>query len=356
MGRVVDKKSVKKRGKKFFTRYGILAGNIAIVFVVGFIIWQAQAKGEDPIHSSTIEADEDQSGPVDSISAADIATNVAYATQLPQAGEVDERYKGINYQLSLGAPEETIVQKPQIVSGGAAGNSRRDIMTYVVQPGDSVSSLAQRYNISSESIRWSNNLSGDFLTPGSTLMLPPHSRNGIVYKVQAGDTPQKLADKYKTTTDKIISFNDAEISGLPVGEYILIPDGRIETYVASYSYGFGWGGGGGGYTPGQCTWGAYNKRAEMGMPIPTNWGSAATWDDAARAQGYRVDHSPEVGAIMQSDGPWEGPAFYIYHVAVVVAVDANFYYVWDMNYSGPYSVRTHAAYPIDSARYYDFIH
>jgi len=76
-----------------------------------------------------------------------------------------------------------VLSKPQIVA--TALKSRADIKTYVVQAGETIPALATRFGITSDSIRWSNGLSGDNLNVGTKLTIPPVS--GIVYTVKAGD-------------------------------------------------------------------------------------------------------------------------------------------------------------------------
>lgn len=308
-----------KKSKRLIRRYGILAGNIALIFVVGFIVWQSQIKAEDSIRQSSSDTGStDQAGPVDSISAADIATNVAYATSLPQADNVRGQADSLNVSLVTATSDEVSVVKPQIISGGS--QSRKDIIKYVAVAGDTVSKIATEFNVSSNSIKWSNNLSGETVAAGKELLLPPRGRNGIVYLVQSGDTAQSVADKFRSSKEKVESFNDAEITGLPVGEYIFIPDGEktpdpVVSLTSFWSVNPIYAGNG--YSYGYCTFWAAKRRADIGRPIPSNWGNAYSWDEYARAMGYSVSKTPTVGSIVQDDG---GQYYYIYHVAFVEEV------------------------------------
>jgi len=65
------------------------------------------------------------------------------------------------------------------------------------------------------------------VSPGTRLVIPPV--NGIVYTVKAGDTPASLATRFNANADQIIAYNDAEITGLQVGEQILIPNATQQT-------------------------------------------------------------------------------------------------------------------------------
>jgi LysM repeat protein len=184
-----------------------------------------------------------------------------------------------------------------------------------------------------------------------------------VYKVSAADSIQQLADKYKTTAEKIVAFNDLELTNtLPVDQYIFIPDGeRPADPVTNFSGGFGTVSvvsgfvprfGGNGYSFGYCTYWAAGRRAETGNPIPSNWGNANTWDEYSRASGYLVDNVPAVGAILQYDGGAEG----IYHVAYVEEVRADgSVVISEMNVAGWNRLSYRTFTPAQAAAY-DYIH
>jgi surface antigen len=103
------------------------------------------------------------------------------------------------------------------------------------------------------------------------------------------------------------------------------------------------------YDFGFCTYWAALRREQTGKPIPSNWGNANTWDDNARADGYPVVHSPEVGAIMQTDA---GP---LGHVAFVESVGTDgSWTISEMNFKGWDEVDSRTL-PADAARLYNFI-
>lgn len=105
------------------------------------------------------------------------------------------------------------------------------------------------------------------------------------------------------------------------------------------------------YAWGNCTYWAFAERLWAGHPIPTNWGNANTWDDNARQQDYVVDHTPEAGAVFQTDEGDFG------HVAYVTSVDPNSgqWTISEMNapHLNVVSSRTFAR---SAANYYTFIH
>ncbi len=121
---------------------------------------------------------------------------------------------------------------------------RDKTITYTVQKGDTVSTIAQKFGISADTIRWANDLSDDTLNVGDTLKILPVT--GISYKVQKGDTVYTIAKKFDTDPQKIVDFpfNDfanPETFSLVEGQMLIVPDGiqpaaqpfvKHEVYIA----------------------------------------------------------------------------------------------------------------------------
>lgn len=273
--------------------------NVAMIAIVTSVVWSSRDNTSQPVIRSLLSQAATDT-PLDTISSAEIAANIANATSLPEAVTVVNQADSYNAQLVSVKLEQAIVSKPQLVQGGS--KSRKDITKYVTVSGDTVSSLATKFGVTSDSIRWSNSLSRDYISAGTELWIPPS--NGIVYNVKSGDTVESIASKYQASQEEIIAFNDIELTGLPVGENILIPDGvqPVVTYNAYYSggsaaiYGYVPQWGGNGYTYGYCTYYVATR-----VSVPRNWGNANTWDDYARLSGWIVTSTPVVGAIAQSD-------------------------------------------------------
>lgn len=267
------------------------------------------------------------SNPLDELSSADIAVSVARMTNIAEAKAVATNADTVNAQLSLTSADTSVVSKPQVVT--SAAKSRKDIQTYTTQAGDTISALAAKFGVTSDTIRWSNSLVGapDVLSAGKPLLISPIS--GVVYQVKAGDTADSLAAKYRASKEQIIAFNDAEISGLPVGQQIVIPDGvqvpvaRATVTAAAYTGGFAWGGyspvyGGNGYDYGYCTWWAAVRRAQTGHPVPSNLGNASTWKVLAQRAGIPTGNTPQAGAVI-----WTPPRDYYGHVGFVESVNPD---------------------------------
>jgi surface antigen len=315
--RKLDKKLHRKSTRRSAVRYGILGVNALLVFgVLAFVVLGQRSGSASPeVILSSNQGATDVANPLDQVSSADIAVNISRMSGLQESTKIAETADSVDIELSLPPASTSIVAKPQVVA--TALKSKKDIRTYVTVEGDTVTTIATKFNVTSDSIRWSNDLASNTVTAGKSLVIPPVA--GIVYTVKAGDTPNSLASKYKASEAEIVASNDAELTPLKAGDRILIPNGVqpapvVNTRVANA--GFGWGSGpvygNNSYTYGYCTWYVANK-----MTVPNNWGNANTWDNRAALSGWVVSSVPRVGAIGQTDRGSEG------HVAVVRAVSED---------------------------------
>lgn len=105
---------------------------------------------------------------------------------------------------------------------------RFEIVDYEVVRGDTLGTIAEKFGISIDTIKWANSLKIEKLIPGQTLRIPPVT--GIVHRVGAGDTIYSLAKKYKSDAQKIVNFPandfpDLDTFALSVGQILFIPDG-----------------------------------------------------------------------------------------------------------------------------------
>ncbi|PIT95114.1 hypothetical protein COT98_01200, partial [Candidatus Falkowbacteria bacterium CG10_big_fil_rev_8_21_14_0_10_39_9] len=120
---------------------------------------------------------------------------------------------------------ETII-KPSIIANKTGLVERSGTVEYIVKAGDTVSSIAQNFGISVNTVLWANNLGAySFIRQGDKLKILPIS--GIIHKVASGESLQKIADKYDVSKDKIVLANGLESDGrLTVGQMIIVPDGK----------------------------------------------------------------------------------------------------------------------------------
>ena len=299
---------------------------------------------------------------VNTVVASNIAASVATATNLSVAPAVSSLAISAQIESELPSSDDSSISKPQIIQVSSAS---RNITNHTVAPGETIDTIAAKYGLSKETIKFANNLTNDNLTVGKVLDILP--RDGIVYTVKAGDTVASIADKYKSDASVITTYNDLEISGVTAGLKIVVPNGQLPTnerpgYVAPVTYSSASSGGyyagyrsgsvGNRYAFGNCTWYAYERRAAMGMPVGSFWGNGGSWAYSASASGYRVDNVPSYGAVLVESG---SPG----HVAVVESVAADgTVVVSEMNNSayGGFNIINNRTISAGQASLYRYIH
>ncbi|MEN9407368.1 MAG: hypothetical protein RLZZ455_584 [Candidatus Parcubacteria bacterium] len=124
--------------------------------------------------------------------------------------------------------EQSISVGDDVFATRSSEKPRDKVLIYTVQKGDTISTIARKYGISTETIKWANDLTSDSITVGDTLRIPPVT--GIVHKVQQGETVYTIAKKFDTDPQKIVEFpfNDfvnPETFSLVTGQELIVPDG-----------------------------------------------------------------------------------------------------------------------------------
>lgn len=284
---------------------------------------------------------------VDQLVATNVAADIAERANLPIARNIASLSLSLSAESQLAQTSTAnVIVKPQIVQPTASG---RAIQSYTAQAGDTVATVAEKYNLDGNTVKWANNLSSDAIEAGKQLSIPPS--NGVLYTVKSGDTIESIASKYRVATQSIVTFNDLELGGLTVGNRIFLPGGVLpETerpgYVAprvAVSQGAYMGGYstvnaqianasvGNRYAFGNCTWYAYERRAQLGRPVGSFWGNASTWASYAAAAGYGVSKTPSVGSVIQNGGGYG-------HVGIIESVNpGESVTISEMNYAGNFN-------------------
>lgn len=104
-------------------------------------------------------------------------------------------------------------------------NNAVDNNTYIVKKGDSLWSIANKYNTTVDNLKRLNNLSSNILSIGQVLKIPEvlSASDKITYIVKKGDSLWSIANKYNTTVDKIKSANNLSSNTLFIGQELVIP-------------------------------------------------------------------------------------------------------------------------------------
>ncbi|MBR2994817.1 LysM peptidoglycan-binding domain-containing protein [Candidatus Saccharibacteria bacterium] len=339
----------KKRNKfQFKDLGGILPYIIIGVATLIFVFIGSLDKYNNSINLSLDSfAANDYKVSVDQLSELYLVADLSDALSLASSQDVASNYVITNTMYNAGISLAGKPEKPNLT--GITGS--RGVIEYTVAEGETMDSIAAKYGVTTDQIRWSNGLKTTDISAGSVLYIP--SKPGIVYTVKSDDTIESIVEKYGSNSEEIIALNDLELSGIAEGNRILIKDGSLPEkerpeYVPPrpvYTYTYTYTGSsslrqdievvgyfynlGGPYGRGQCTqWAWYNRQ-----DLPSNLGNANTWATRAAAAGYVVDHNPAPGAVFQSSAGWYG------HVGYVEAVNGDGSIIaTEMNYGIPYRV------------------
>jgi len=130
--------------------------------------------------------------------------------------------------ISMPSSKESIVVSSDVFQTIKSVKPRDKTIDYNVERGDTLSTIAEKFDISIETIRWANDLTNDNITVGDTLKILPVT--GIEYKVAKGDSVYSIAKKLDSDPQKIVDFpfNDfanAETFSLVEGQMLIVPDG-----------------------------------------------------------------------------------------------------------------------------------
>lgn len=106
---------------------------------------------------------------------------------------------------------------------------RAEVIDYEVQGGDTVSTIAEKFGVSIDTILWANSMTATAkIKPGQSLKIPPVT--GIVYTVRKGDTIYSIAKKYEAEAQAVVdypfnTFTNDETFALAVGQIVVVPEG-----------------------------------------------------------------------------------------------------------------------------------
>jgi murein DD-endopeptidase MepM/ murein hydrolase activator NlpD len=107
------------------------------------------------------------------------------------------------------------------------------ISQYTVRTGDTLSEIAQMFNVSVNTIMWANEISkAKGIQPGQSLIILPVT--GITYTIKKGDTIKGIVSSYKADLNEVLDYNGMSVNTkLVAGQTIIIPDAEIQTSVAT---------------------------------------------------------------------------------------------------------------------------
>ena len=131
---------------------------------------------------------------------------------------------------------DLVVDDNALVSTGPVGKdeiamvsgSNGEIRVYTVREGDSLSQIAEMFDVTSKTIMWANDINrATDIRPGDSLVILPIA--GVRHVVKSGDSIGSIAKKYEGEEEEILSYNQLTTADeLVVGDTLIIPGGAIK--------------------------------------------------------------------------------------------------------------------------------
>ena len=128
----------------------------------------------------------------------------------------------------------TVGETIKIPKNGVDGKEN----VYVVKPGDTLYKIANTYGVSINDLKTANNLTSNILSIGQELVIPikpTMEEDYVVYEVVPNDTLYSIARRFNTKVDAIKSFNNLDNNTLSVGQILQIPIDNTEFTYQTYS-------------------------------------------------------------------------------------------------------------------------
>lgn len=235
--------------------------------------------------------------------------------------------------------QESEASQQDVNSPDVVTTNQSNLGTYIVKAGDCLYNIAVEHGITLEQLYTLNPGIQPLIFPGDKIVVSESGVNPSQFESEEISIPQTTFES--TSTDE---------SGVTYENY----ETPINFSQTSYDGLRSISNAGNLYTDGQCTYYAFNRRAELGKPIGSLWGNASNWAASASQAGFNVNNTPEVGAIFQSTPGQNGAGAYG-HVGVVESVNPNgTLTVSEMNWNGGVNVKSYRT--IYNPGSYNYIH
>lgn len=139
-------------------------------------------------------------------------------------GAADLKDASVAYDASILAESIDTMTAPDLPDQGLF------YIVYKVVKGDTISEIATRYGVSTDSIVTFNNISNArALSIGKFLKIP--TLNGILYETKSGDTAASLAQSHNISPDRIMEINGIGNEALKNGMMVFLPDARLSSWA-----------------------------------------------------------------------------------------------------------------------------
>lgn len=149
------------------------------------------------------------------------------SSSFPGVGVEDPRFPQTLPPQTEGATDDPVLNSLYDTHTVISVKPRSEIIEYEVKSGDTISSIAEKFDISTDTIKWANDLPTlDSIKPAQKIKILPVT--GVAHTVKAADNLEPIAKKYSVDSQAILNFpfNDiGEDFKLKVGQVLIVPDG-----------------------------------------------------------------------------------------------------------------------------------
>lgn len=141
--------------------------------------------------------------------------------------ELQSNVLSIGRLLKIRVPAEVTEEVEECFGPSYTAPSQETYVTYTVKKGDNLYSIANKYSTTVDTIKKLNNLKNNNLSIGQVLKIPSQNNQientpTITYTVKSGDSLYSIAKKYNTTVDSIKKKNNLTSNMLSIGQKLII--------------------------------------------------------------------------------------------------------------------------------------
>jgi len=217
------------------------------------------------------------------------------------------------------------IGRPQVMADQTilTGEVQQNLaINYTVEEGDSLVSIAKRYDISVGTLMDANHISAanaEKIRPGSELVIPAEDTNtSLAWLDEINRIKEEERQKREAQRQRQLAEQQRRTASTSLGRITSrISSTRSYEVIGVMKQGTGW-----------CTWYVNYRRPDL----PSGMGNAGQYLVNARRYGLATSDTPAPGRIMvTNESPWG-------HVAIVESVQADTVTIVEMNYAGRHIV------------------
>ncbi len=217
-------------------KYSIHGTMILLVVIVGVVniksrAVRAETFGQQSILYSLVAVDDSSS--LEIVEAGETVLVPGKTTSYLSDTVVDARaHIDLNFLSESYVTPKTGTQIIEGTTDPETVPKRDAVEIYIVQSGDNLGKISEKFGLSLSTLLWSNSLtSRSTIRPGDELSILPI--DGIYYTVKSGDTLSRIARTYNVTTKEIKDFNEMQSDTLSIGKKLLLPGGEAPSPTSS---------------------------------------------------------------------------------------------------------------------------